>query len=97
MNTIRKALRDHISKIDYRSQTGQKEYFIKPRGNLGDTYIQIRIYRDEFPPYMEGRKYMDQYIDHIGAWFEKEFPKASLLVSIDYRKKSNMKNLEKYP
>ncbi len=97
MTPIRKALRDHIAKIDYRSQTGRKEYFIKPQGDLGETYIQLKIYRDEFPPHIDGRKYMDQYIDHIGAWFEKEFPKASLLVSIDFRKKSNMKNLEKYP
>lgn len=98
MKEVRKALREHIKKIDLQTTTGKKEYFIKPQSKIFPEHISINIYRDEFPMYLEGRAMMDNYISHIYNYVEKEFHgKVSIVASIVYRSKRNMKNLDKYP
>ena len=92
--TFRQSLRAHLEKIDFQPKYGKKVYKLK---SISDNFITMYVYRDEFGEGEEGRKMMDAYIDNVGRFVEQKHPTKSLIADIIFRKKGNMKNVEKYP
>ena len=91
-----KELEKFISSLEIKTNLGGLPYKLVARDGEYLYHIQFNVYRDEFPPYQEGRKQMEEFIATCYRWMEKEHPNISICANVIFKKKSNMRDTTKY-